>query len=90
MTRRDDYDDMREKGLAPHLSYPVKIVGAIILISVALIGLSALLMAAAGNGQPQQKNRPLILMRMTWLPENTSYQKWSQGTAAWRWSMEFT
>ena len=50
MTRRDDYDDMREKGLAPHLSYPVKIVGAIILISVALIGLSALLMAAAGNG----------------------------------------
>ena len=50
MTRRDDYDDMREKGLAPHLSYPVKIVGAIILISVALIGLSALLMAAAGGG----------------------------------------
>ena len=50
MTRRDDYDDMRKKGLAPHLSYPVKIVGAIILISVALIGLSALLTAAAGGG----------------------------------------
>ena len=51
MTRRDDYDDMREKGLALHLSYPVKIVGAIILISVALIGLSALLMAAGGCGE---------------------------------------
>ena len=50
MTRRDDYDDMRKKGLAPHLSYPIKIVGAIILISVALIGLSALLMATAGGG----------------------------------------
>ena len=51
MTRRDDYDDMREKRLDPHLSYPVNIVGAIISISVALIGLAALLMAAGGCGE---------------------------------------